>query len=202
MRMAKSSVPMHAAASVCFACSNVQRAMFAGIITSRALGADGIGFAVPIDQAVEQIPHILQNKPQVTPCMGCKLATLKPSLAVELNASPDFGVVVPNVQGAVVVEVLTASPASRSGIKKGDVIVSCNGSKTNQIEQVQKCVRCTKVGQDLKLELRRGAHGKLSATVKLGEAEKVVREAAKAKMTAARSYARGSGAPNSFLLIG
>ena len=106
------------------------------------------------------------------------------------------------MQGAVVVEVLTASPASRSGIKKGDVIVSCNGSKTNQIEQVQKCVRRTKVGQDLKLELRRGAHGKLSATVKLGEAEKVVREAAKAKMTAARSYARGSGAPNSFLLIG
>ena len=50
--------------------------VFAGIITSRALGADGIGFAVPIDQAVEQIPHILRNKPQVTPCMGCKLATL------------------------------------------------------------------------------------------------------------------------------
>jgi S1-C subfamily serine protease len=62
-----------------------------GIITSRALGADGIGFAVPIDQAVEQIPHILRNKPQIPPCMGCKLATLKPSLAVELNSSPEFG---------------------------------------------------------------------------------------------------------------
>ena len=79
-----------------------------GIITSRALGADGIGFAVPIDQAVEQIPHILRNKPQVTPCMGCKLATLKPSLAVQLNASPDFGAVVAKVDGVVVVEVLTA----------------------------------------------------------------------------------------------
>ena len=157
---------------------------------------------MPIDQVVEQIPHILRNKPQVTPCMGCKLATLKPSLAVELNASPDFGVVVPNVQGAVVVEVLTASPASRSGIKKGDVIVSCDGTKTNHIEQVQKCVRRTKVGQDLKLELRRGARGKLSTTVKLGEAEKVVREAAKAKMAATRSYAERGGAPHSFFLIG
>jgi S1-C subfamily serine protease len=176
--------------------------VFAGIITSRALGADGIGFAVPIDQAVEQIPHILRNKPQVTPCMGCKLATLTPSLAIELNASPDFGAVVPKVQGVVVVEVLGASPASKSGIKKGDVIVSCDGIAASQVERVQKCVRRTKVGQCLKLELRRGAHGKLTTTVKLGEAEKVVREAAKAKMVAARSSAKHGGVPHGFFVIG
>jgi S1-C subfamily serine protease len=176
--------------------------MFAGIITSRALGADGIGFAVPIDQAVEQIPHILHNKPQATPCMGCKLATLTPSLAVQLNASPEFGAVVPKVQGVVVVEVLGASPASKSGIKKGDVILSCDGSTSSQVEQVQKCVRRTKIGQCLKLELRRGAHGKLTTTVKLGEAEKVVREAAKAKMAAVRSSAKHGGVPHGFFVIG
>ena len=134
--------------------------------------------------------------------MGCKLATLKPSLAVELNASPEFGAIVPKVQGVVVVDVLTASPASKSGIKKGDVIVSCDGNKINQVEQVQKCVRRTKVDQHLKLELRRGAHDKVSTTVKLGEAEKVVRDAAKAKLAAAQSSVKHSRVPHGFFVMG
>ena len=74
-------------------------------------------------------------------------------------------------------------------------------SPTLQVERVQKCVRRTKVGQCLKFELRRGAHGKLTTTVKLGEAEKVGREAAKAKTVAVRSPAKRGGVPRGFFVI-
>jgi S1-C subfamily serine protease len=115
-----------------------------------------------------------------------------------------LGAVVPKCDGVVVVEVLTASPADKAGIKKGDVIVNCGGSAASNVETVQKRVRRTKVGEQLHLELRRGAHAKVSAVVKLGEAEQVVRTAAKAKMAAAAAAEQQhrSSVPHGFFMMG
>ena len=150
-----------------------------GIITSRALGADGIGFAVPIDQVVEQIPHILRRQPLVAPCMGIKLATMEPALAVALNTSAEYSVV-PQCDGVVVVDVLPKSPADEAGLKKGDVITSCAGSSATTVETIQRRVRRCKVGEQLRLELRRGAQARLRVSVRVADAERVLASARRA----------------------
>ena len=112
-----------------------------------------------------------------------------------------LGIEVGREEGYIkVISPIDDTPADKAGIKKGDVIVNCGGSAASNLETVQKRVRRTKVGEQLHLELRRGAHAKVSAAVKLGEAERVVRTAAKAKMAAEQQHR--SSVPHGFFMMG
>ena len=80
----------------------------------------GIGFAIPISQLKEVVPHLYGHGRVVRSYMGI---SIQESMSPELAES--FGV--PGGRGVIVTEVAEGGPGARAGVTPGDVIVSFDG---------------------------------------------------------------------------
>jgi S1-C subfamily serine protease len=71
-------------------------------------------------------------------------------------------------EGLVVVEVAPDSPASRAGLKEGDILLSVNGKQVTSAEALRKAVREAGIDKEVRLGLQRGQE-KMQLKVRLGE---------------------------------
>jgi S1-C subfamily serine protease len=118
-------------------------------------GAQGLGFAIPINTA-ERIANQLVAKGKVEhPFLGIQMVTLTPELKQNINSNPNAGLSVDEDQGVLIAKVMPNSPAAKAGLRAGDVIQKINGQPVKDAEGVQKSVEGTQVGSNLQLELRR-----------------------------------------------
>lgn len=126
-----------------------------GINTAIRAQAQGIGFAIPINtvKAVRQL--LVAGKPVPHPFLGIHMASLTPELARENNRQANAPLRLPEVEGALVLQVLPNTPAASSNLRPGDVIVEINGQKVNNAERLQQVVAKSQVGQVLQLKVRR-----------------------------------------------
>lgn len=110
-----------------------------------AVSAEGIGFALPINQA-QKIMEILITKGVVDrPGVGITVSTIDEELA-EANGVP---------QGAYVESVVKDRPAAEAGVQAGDIIVEANGKTiTDKDELVDIVLSCT-IGDELKIKVYR-----------------------------------------------
>lgn len=90
-------------------------------IYSRSGGYQGVGFAIPITVALNVMHQIIKTGSVKRGWLGLRIRTLVPSLAKAMKLSRDSGV--------VVVELLKKSPASKAGLKVGDVITFLNNQR-------------------------------------------------------------------------
>lgn len=88
-------------------------------IISRSGGSEGIGFAIPSNVARRVYEDIVQRGRVIHPWFGVVMRPLTRSLARQLGLK--------ETRGALVAATLANSPAERSGLQGGDVIVSFNG---------------------------------------------------------------------------
>ena len=88
-------------------------------IMSRAPGSEGISFAIPSNVARRVYEDIINHGRVIYPWFGVIMRPLTPSLAQQLS--------LPDTRGALVDATLAHSPAERSGLQTGDVILSFNG---------------------------------------------------------------------------
>lgn len=79
----------------------------------------GIGFAIPSNMAKKLLPQLAQGKIERS-FLGVAVDDVTPELARSLHLDRVFG--------AVVRDVVTGSPAEKSGVKPGDVITAFDGS--------------------------------------------------------------------------
>jgi serine protease Do len=86
-------------------------------IVSGSRGNDGIGFAIPINQAANVANMLIKDGKVHYARVGIQLAPLTPALARQLGL--DEG-----TKGVLVGEVLPGSPAEKAGLKQGDVITT------------------------------------------------------------------------------
>ena len=89
------------------------------LIFSRSGGYQGIGFAIPATLAKRVLEQIIETGTVTRGWFGVDVAELSPELAESLG--------IRGTRGAIVGAIEPGSPASRSGIKLGDVIVAVNG---------------------------------------------------------------------------
>jgi S1-C subfamily serine protease len=127
-----------------------------GINTAIRAGATGIGFAIPIDKAKELKDRLIRGETISHAYIGVQMATLTPQSARDNNRNPNSLVVLPEVDGVLVVKVLPNTPAAKSGIRSGDVVVEVDGQPITNAGQMQAVVDSSAVGQVLKLKIRRG----------------------------------------------
>ncbi len=139
-----------------------------GINTAIRADAMGIGFAIPINTA-KDIRVILEKGQKVQhPYIGIQMTTLTIDMARENNNDPNATVELPEVNGVLVMRVLPDMPAAEAGLRRGDVIVSVDGRSVTKADEFQAIVEKTRVGQSLKLSIRRGNQNR-DITVKTGE---------------------------------
>ncbi|BAU11290.1 peptidase S1 and S6, chymotrypsin/Hap [Leptolyngbya sp. NIES-3755] len=126
-----------------------------GINTAIRADAMGIGFAIPINKAKSIKDALARGEKISHPYLGVQMTTLTPEIARQNNSDPNSAFEVPEVNGVIVVRVLPNSPAAIAGIRRGDVITEIDGKPLTKAEQLQELVESTKLGQSLKVQVRR-----------------------------------------------
>ena len=129
-------------------------------IESPLRGSVGIGFAVPINTAKSFLPDMLAGKTVSHPYLGIGGIAITPDLAQERN--------LPVNEGVLVGEVTPDGPAAKAGIKSGDVIVSVDGNKVLEVEDIVGYLDTKRVGDTVDVEIIRDGK-RQTLSVKLGE---------------------------------
>jgi len=127
-----------------------------GINTAIRADAMGIGFAIPINKAKQISTQLAQGKTVAHPYIGIQMVTLTPQLAKQNNSDPNSPLTIPEVQGVLVMGVLPKTPASASGLRRGDVIMEIDDQPITNATTLQNMVENSRIGQALKLLVRRG----------------------------------------------
>lgn len=123
-----------------------------------ATGVEGIGFAIPTDDALPIIKELIQNKKIVRPYIGISGGNLTKSNA-KLYDLPE---------GILVTQVLADSPAKKAGLQRGDVIIGVDGKEIVTMEELNEIKNTKKVGENIVLKVYRSKQ-ELDITVTLEE---------------------------------
>ncbi|WP_457639923.1 Do family serine endopeptidase [Persephonella sp.] len=116
-----------------------------GINTAIIMGAQGLGFAVPINQAKWVMEQILKYGKVKRSKIGVLIQPLTPELAKH------FGV----KKGVLVSQVVKDGPADKAGIKSGDIIIAVNDKPVSKVSELQKYVMRNPPGTKLKITVVR-----------------------------------------------
>ena len=101
-------------------------------IASRTGGFDGIGFAVPSNMAYRVYTSLVQHGKVVRGYLGVSIQDIDENIAKGLN--------MPRPEGALVGTVVQGSPASKAGLKTGDVILEFSGKKVNNAAELRNVI--------------------------------------------------------------
>jgi S1-C subfamily serine protease len=133
-----------------------ERGEVIGINTAIRPDANGIGFAIPIDQA-KTITNTLATGGQVPhPYVGVQMRTLTPELARQSNSDPNSPFAIPEVAGVLILRVLPNTPAEAAGLRLGDVITAIDGQAINDAERLQSIVDSSGLNKSLQFKVIRG----------------------------------------------
>ena len=117
-------------------------------IYSRSGGSMGIGFAIPIDLA-QQVMNGLVREGQVTRgWIGVQPRDLDPEFAQNFK--------IPVAEGVLITGVLQDGPASKAGMKPGDVVVRIAGQPIRNTAQLLNVVAALKPQTDAVVGVLRG----------------------------------------------
>jgi Do/DeqQ family serine protease len=126
-----------------------------GVNTAIIQGAQGLGFAIPIN-TVERITADLLDDGQVEHAyLGIQMVTLSPEMKENINSNPNSPITVEEEEGVLIVRVMPDSPAAQGGLRTGDVILAVDGQTVKESQEVQDAVSQASVGQNLPLTVRR-----------------------------------------------
>lgn len=127
-----------------------------GINTAIRADAMGIGFAIPINKAKALQNTLVSGQKVPHPYIGVQMVNLTPKLARENNQNSNSPILIPEVEGILVVQVVPKTPADRAGIRRGDVIVGVNGKQVTDGSELQSIVENSGLNASLKIQLYRG----------------------------------------------
>lgn len=127
-----------------------------GINTAIRADGQGIGFAIPIDAAKSIQAALVRGEKIPHPYIGIRMASLTADMAKQLNSDPNSLMLIPEVNGVLVVQIIPNSPAANAGVRRGDVITEIDGKVITSAEQLQRLVEKSQIGQPLKITVRRG----------------------------------------------
>jgi S1-C subfamily serine protease len=132
-----------------------QQGQVVGMNTAIIGRAQGLGFAIPINRATEIANQLIAKGEVDHPYLGIQMTTLTPTIRESLNREFNNGVRVQADQGVVIVGVAGNSPASRAGLRTGDVIQQINGQQIRTADDVQQAVDNSRIGVSLPIAVSR-----------------------------------------------
>lgn len=123
-------------------------------------GFMGLSFAIPIDLAMDIVDQLKEGGQVHRGWLGVGIQRVTSDLA------DSFGLDRP--KGALISEIIPDSPASRSELKEGDVVISYQGRAIGTMSELPPLVGATAVGEEVEIEFVRAAEV-FSVTVEIGE---------------------------------
>ncbi len=123
-------------------------------------GSLGIGFTIPTSTAKKVMEQIIQNGSVTRGWVGIAVQELTPELAESFKLK--------NTQGVLIAEVVRGSPADKSGIKPGDILVSVDGKPLPDSTAMLETITSLPPGKVATLTLLRN-QSKIAIKVKVGK---------------------------------
>jgi S1-C subfamily serine protease len=118
-------------------------------------GAQGLGFAIPINKAQQIAQQLATTGRAEHAYLGIEMVTLSPELLQELKENHDLDFPITQDNGVLIMKVIPGSPAMKSGLKPGDIIVKIDEKPMTKSDNVQELVQNKNVGIPMKVELNR-----------------------------------------------
>jgi len=130
-------------------------------------GYQGVGFAIPINNAKRIISRLISGEKILYGWLGVTVQDLTTELAEH------FGLA--DTKGALVAGVLENSPAQKGGIKEGDVIIKLGGEEIDSVRKLLATVSKAEVGKRIKVTVLRNNKEK-TLEVEIGERPETLEE--------------------------
>ena len=121
-------------------------------------GVEGIGFAIPINSTLDIISQLKDHNKVLRPYIGISGIDLDESTAKRYNL--ELGVYVKTVQDF--------SPAEKSGLQSGDVIIKADGKDIKTMDELNEIKNSHQIGDTMTLTINRSGQEK-DITVTLEE---------------------------------
>jgi S1-C subfamily serine protease len=131
-----------------------------GINVAIASNAENIGFAISTDTAIPVVQSLITEGKVVRPWLGVQVTTVTPSIQRYYSLSVNAG--------ALITSVTTGSPASRAGLRAGDVIVKMDDEDINTSQDLISAIRSHQIGDQVEIVYYRGSMERVAA-VTLGQ---------------------------------
>jgi serine protease Do len=140
-----------------------------GINTAMIMGAQNIGFAIPINYAKKDLEEVKKFGKIVVPFLGIKYVLISKEMAKANKLSVENGaLVVREILGES--PVIKGSAADKAGVKEFDIILACNGENITPENPLAHALQKCKIGQETEMKVLRDGQ-EISLKVKLEEKE-------------------------------
>jgi S1-C subfamily serine protease len=116
-----------------------------GLVT--LLAGEGVGYALPSRTVRAVLLELLEKGRVSRPWLGASTQTLAPDLARALGARDTAGV--------LVTDVAPHGPATRAGVRAGDIVLEMDGTRLSSRAQLERGVDAAAPGRQVRLRLRR-----------------------------------------------
>ena len=134
-------------------------------IIAPAGGNVGIGFAIPINMAKASMNQIVEHGEVKRGQVGVGIQEITPELRDEFKLQN-------GQHGVLVTQIVEDSPAEKSGIKEGDIIVAVDDKPIKSTGQLRSAIGVKAIGEKIKISvLREGKN--LDLKVKIGDSQKL-----------------------------
>ena len=127
-------------------------------IFSRSGGNIGIGFAIPINLALQIMEQLVETGEVKRAYLGVGMQDINPALAEAFGLERQ--------RGALVSRVHEGSPAARAGLRAGDIILASGGRRVKDAADLRNRIGLLPVGARIEFDiLRDGKQMKVTVTV-------------------------------------
>ena len=138
-----------------------------GINTAMVMGAQNIGFAIPINYARKILEEVMKYGKIQRPFLGIRYFVLNKEISQANKLPVDYGALIvrENLGEKAIVK---NSAADKAGLKEYDIILELNGEKINEENPLADTLQKYKIGEEISLKILR--EGKeMNAKLKLEE---------------------------------
>ncbi|HIS17656.1 MAG TPA: trypsin-like peptidase domain-containing protein [Candidatus Coprovivens excrementavium] len=116
-------------------------------------GVEGMGFAIPIEEVVNYADAIINGEEIARPYIGVAMTDANSSYTSRVYGfEPMDGVLLDSVEGN--------SPASKAGLKKGDIITAINDVEVKNVASLRYQLYKYKIGETITVKYIRDGHSK------------------------------------------
>ena len=119
-----------------------------GINTAIYDGAEGIGFAIPIDVAQRVVAELIEHGEILPVTLGLEFQDLDPALREVMDLPRGVG-------GALVNRVAPGGPAEEAGLVRGDIVARIDGYKLQSARQLFEILETATPSQTMRLQIWR-----------------------------------------------